>query len=161
MNALPVIDMVATGQNIAALRESAGYSVRKLQAVMGFSTPQAIYKWQRGQSMPSIDNLAALAAVLALCLREETSGKTVRFSKTLLRVGRDASCDLVFDQKEDKKKIDKVHAVFELRQGVWHVMDQSRSGVWINGNRIAANTPTAVHPGDRVELGQRRTLRID
>lgn len=97
----------------------------------------------------------------SLCLREETSGKTVRFSKTLLRVGRDASCDLVFDQKEDKKKIDKVHAVFELRQGVWHVMDQSRSGVWINGNRIAANTPTAVHPGDRVELGQRRTLRID
>lgn len=77
MNALPVIDMVATGQNIAALRESAGYSVRKLQAVMGFSTPQAIYKWQRGQSMPSIDNLAALAAVLGVKLDDIIIYQTV------------------------------------------------------------------------------------
>ncbi len=64
MNTLPVIDMTATGKNIAEKREQAGYSVRMLQQILGFSTPQAIYKWQRGESMPSIDNLAALAAVL-------------------------------------------------------------------------------------------------
>lgn len=68
VNSLPVIDMVATGQNIAELREEAGFSVRQLQLVMGFSTPQAIYKWQRGESMPSLDNLTVLAAVLKVKL---------------------------------------------------------------------------------------------
>ncbi len=43
---LPVIDMVRTGQNIATLRKQAGLSVRDLQDVFGFATPQAIYKWQ-------------------------------------------------------------------------------------------------------------------
>ena len=68
VNSLPVIDMVATGKNIAILREEAGYSVRQLQSVMGFSTPQAIYKWQRGESMPSLDNLSILAAILRVKL---------------------------------------------------------------------------------------------
>lgn len=64
LRALPTIDMAATGKNIARLREGVGLSVRALQAVLGFTSPQAIYKWQRGESLPSIDNLAALAAVL-------------------------------------------------------------------------------------------------
>ena len=64
MSTLPVIDLIATGQNIAKKRKHAGYSVRQMQKILGFSTPQAIYKWQRGGSLPSIDNLAVLAAVL-------------------------------------------------------------------------------------------------
>ena len=61
---LPVIDMVRTGQNIARLRKQAGLSVRDLQDVFGFATPQAIYKWQQGVALPTIDNLVVLAAVL-------------------------------------------------------------------------------------------------
>lgn len=57
----PTIDMVKTGQNIMRLRIQNGYSVRDLQNVFGFSTPQAIYKWQSGISMPTIDNLVVLA----------------------------------------------------------------------------------------------------
>lgn len=68
MNTLPVIDMSATGKNIEALRKAAGLSVRELQRLLGFTSPQAVYKWQRGQSMPSIDNLAALACVLGVSL---------------------------------------------------------------------------------------------
>ena len=64
MSTLQVIDLIATGQNIAKKRKHAGYSVRQMQKILGFSTPQAIYKWQRGESLPSIDNLAVLAAVL-------------------------------------------------------------------------------------------------
>lgn len=64
INALPIIDMIATGKKIAEKRVNAGYSVRQLQKILGFSTPQAIYKWQRGESIPSIDNLAVLSAVL-------------------------------------------------------------------------------------------------
>ncbi|MBQ6583256.1 MAG: helix-turn-helix transcriptional regulator [Mogibacterium sp.] len=63
---VPVIDLIATGQNIKSLRQAAGISVRDLQAVLGFSNPQAIYKWQNGDSLPSIDNLVILAAVLGV-----------------------------------------------------------------------------------------------
>ena len=65
---LPVIDMVRTGQNIARLRKQAGLSVRDLQDIFGFATPQAIYKWQQGVALPTIDNLVMLAAVLQVRL---------------------------------------------------------------------------------------------
>ena len=61
---LPVIDMIRTGQNIGRLRKQAGLSVRDLQDIFGFTTPQAIYKWQQGVALPTIDNLVVLAAVL-------------------------------------------------------------------------------------------------
>lgn len=61
---VPVIDLAATGQNITKLRVKAGISVRDLQAIMGFTNPQAIYKWQNGCCLPSVDNLVILAAVL-------------------------------------------------------------------------------------------------
>ena len=65
-NALPYIDMILTGQNIAFLREKAGLSVRDLQAVFGFTTPQAIYKWQHGEALPTVDNLVILAEVFGV-----------------------------------------------------------------------------------------------
>ncbi len=61
---LPVIDMVRIGQNIGRLRKQAGLSVRDLQDIFGFATPQAIYKWQQGAALPTLDNLVVLAAVL-------------------------------------------------------------------------------------------------
>lgn len=60
----PVIDPVATGENIVRLRQERGLSVRDLQAYFGFEEPQAIYKWQRGKSLPTVDNLYALGALL-------------------------------------------------------------------------------------------------
>lgn len=64
MITIPTIDMVATGRNIEDLRKAAGFTVRELQEIFGFATPQAIYKWQHGTAMPTIDNLVLLAAVL-------------------------------------------------------------------------------------------------
>ena len=65
---LPTIDMVRTGENINKLRKQAGLSVKDLQNILGFATPQAIYKWQQGAALPSIDNLVVLAAVLQVCI---------------------------------------------------------------------------------------------
>ena len=48
----PVIDPVATGANIVRLRTERGLSVRDLQVYFGFEEPQAIYKWQKGKSLP-------------------------------------------------------------------------------------------------------------
>ena len=54
----PVIDLPATGENILRMRESRGLSVRDLQQFFGFDAPQAIYKWQRGQTLPSVDTFS-------------------------------------------------------------------------------------------------------
>lgn len=70
MCVMPAINMVATGKNIARLREAAGLSLKDLQEVFGFTTPQAIYKWQHGIAMPTIDNLVVLAAVLDVSIDE-------------------------------------------------------------------------------------------
>ena len=63
---LPVVNMKQTGQNITMLREQRGISVKQLQCMMGFATPQAIYKWQHGESLPTVDNLVALSAIFAV-----------------------------------------------------------------------------------------------
>ena len=60
---MPTIDMVKTGQNIMDLRQQNGLSVKDLQDIFGFATPQAIYKWQHGTAMPTIDNLVVLATL--------------------------------------------------------------------------------------------------
>lgn len=60
---IPTIDMAKTGQNIVDLRKQKGLSVRDLQMIFGFETPQAIYKWQKGTALPTVDNLVILAAV--------------------------------------------------------------------------------------------------
>lgn len=70
MFTMPAIDMVATGRNIMSLREAAGLTVRDLQDIFGFATPQAIYKWQHGTTMPTIDNLVVLAAVFEVPMDE-------------------------------------------------------------------------------------------
>ena len=66
----PVIDLIATGQNILRLRRERGLTVRDLQRWFGFTEPRAIYKWQLGQTLPSVDNLAALSVLLEVPMEE-------------------------------------------------------------------------------------------
>ena len=66
----PFINTVATGQNINRMRIAAGFSVRDLQMIFGFATPQAIYKWIHGTALPTIDNLVILADVLDVTMDE-------------------------------------------------------------------------------------------
>ena len=66
MHAFPVIDLVATGDNIRRLRLERGLSVRDLQTFFGFEQPQAIYKWQKGACLPTVDNLYALGSLFGV-----------------------------------------------------------------------------------------------
>ena len=63
MFTLPTIDTVGTGIRIMDLRKKAGLSVKDLQMMLGFATPNAIYKWQNGAAMPILDNFIVLAAI--------------------------------------------------------------------------------------------------
>ena len=74
---IPFVDTVATGRNIDRLRIAAGMSVKDMQMVFGFATPQAIYKWIHGTSMPTIDNLVILAAIFDVTMDEIVVVETV------------------------------------------------------------------------------------
>lgn len=67
---MPVINMTATGTNIKALIKAKGLRVTELQNILGFNTPQSIFKWMRGESIPSIDNLVILAHILNVTIDE-------------------------------------------------------------------------------------------
>ena len=54
---IPVIDMCKTGQNIVYYRKQQGLSVKDLQNILGLASLNAIYKWQKGKSIPTGVNL--------------------------------------------------------------------------------------------------------
>ena len=64
------INMTETGRNIALLRKKNGLTIREVQEAMGFNTPQAIFKWQRGETVPSIDNLIVLSELYRTTIDE-------------------------------------------------------------------------------------------
>jgi transcriptional regulator with XRE-family HTH domain len=64
------IDMVKTGRNIARLRKINGLTIKDIQDAMGFNTPQAIYKWMRGEAIPSVDNLVILSELFDTAIDE-------------------------------------------------------------------------------------------
>ena len=66
----PVIDPAATGRNIMRLRLEQGLTVRDVQVFFGFEEPQAIYKWQSVKSLPTVDKLYALSALLDVRMGE-------------------------------------------------------------------------------------------
>ena len=68
--AYPVIDLAKTGRNIERQRRQAGLTVRDLQTYFGFEYPQAIYKWQHGECLPTVDNLLALAKLLQVSMED-------------------------------------------------------------------------------------------
>ena len=70
MMIFPNIDMEATGKNIRRLRMQHGYTVRDLQKYLSLGTPQAVYKWQQGITLPSIDNLVVLSWLFGVAIEE-------------------------------------------------------------------------------------------
>ena len=63
MSNYPTINMKATGARITELRKQCGLKVKDISDFMGFTEPQAVYKWQRGESLPSLDNIFALSVL--------------------------------------------------------------------------------------------------
>lgn len=65
-NNFPMIDLCATGRRIKEVREQKGITVKALQAFLGFNEPVSIYKWQRGECLPTFDNMYAMACLFGV-----------------------------------------------------------------------------------------------
>ena len=64
------LDAVQTGRKIESAIKQSGYSIRELQEMLGLSCPQPIYRWIRGHTLPSIDNLYMLSRILKVPMDE-------------------------------------------------------------------------------------------
>ena len=66
----PVIDMKRTGANIKHIREKQSISAAEVQHFLGLANPQAIYQWQQGISLPSVDHLCALSHLFCIPMND-------------------------------------------------------------------------------------------
>ena len=72
----PVIDSKATGKRIKSLRQSYNLTVHDLQILFDFEYPQAIYLWESGKTLPSVDNLFTLSKLFEIDISEILVEKT-------------------------------------------------------------------------------------
>lgn len=86
----PVIDMVKTGENIKKIREEQNVSVAEVQQFLGLSSPQAIYQWQKGISLPTVDHLCALSHLLDIPMDDiiVLAGRTKRERSAVVRIAK-------------------------------------------------------------------------
>ncbi len=80
----PVLDPKATGARIRELRKQKHLTVEEISHFMGFESGQAIYKWQRGDSLPTVDNLFALSRLFETSVDEILRGKEEESESSLL-----------------------------------------------------------------------------
>lgn len=66
----PIIDTVATGENIRHMRKARGVTVAKIQSFLSLESPRSIYKWQSGATLPSVENLLGLSVLLNVSMNE-------------------------------------------------------------------------------------------
>ena len=69
-NTMPTIDMAATGLRIKELRDKAGMSTKDIAEVFGFQNPTAVFKWMKGTSLPTVDNLVILADLFGVTIED-------------------------------------------------------------------------------------------
>ena len=64
------IDAVATGKRIQELRKQKGLRVTDISDRMGFYEPQAVYKWMRGESLPTLQNMFCLSQLFETSMED-------------------------------------------------------------------------------------------
>ena len=70
----PVLDPKATGARIRELRKEKNIKVGEIREFMGFENDQSIYKWQRGDCLPTVDNLYALSKLFDTTIEDILQG---------------------------------------------------------------------------------------
>lgn len=78
-DAYPGIDLAGTGRQLEELIRKSGISVKGIQDILHLSCPQPVYRWMRGQMLPTVDHLYALARIFSVHMEEllvQESGST-------------------------------------------------------------------------------------
>lgn len=62
----PIIDVKKTGENIKEIMKIKEVSVTSIAGFLGISEKSSVYKWFRGESLPSLDNMFAISKILGV-----------------------------------------------------------------------------------------------
>jgi len=66
----PNIDIKKTGKHLQQLIKESKYSVKQIQEYLYLSCPQPIYRWFKGQILPSLNHMYALSLLLGVPMEE-------------------------------------------------------------------------------------------
>jgi hypothetical protein len=66
----PNINLKQTGILLETIIKGAGYNVKYIQEYLHLSCPQPIYRWFKGQILPSLDHMYALSVLLGVHMDE-------------------------------------------------------------------------------------------
>lgn len=64
------IDMEKTGIHLKNMTEQEGYTVKDIQSYLHLACPQPIYRWFKGQVLPSVEHLYTLSKLLHVHMEE-------------------------------------------------------------------------------------------
>ena len=92
----PVLDARATGARIKELRKARHLTVEDVAGFMGFESEQAVYKWQRGDSLPTVDNLYALSRLFGTSVDNILRGNKERDEDLLWGRHANRSCKCIW-----------------------------------------------------------------
>ena len=66
----PVINQVKTGKNIKRIAKEKGLSADKIRDLLGICDRSNVYKWFRGEVLPTVDNLLAISILFGVTINE-------------------------------------------------------------------------------------------
>ncbi len=64
------IDMEQSGQKMKWMLTGAGYDVKTIQNYLRLSCPQPVYRWFKGQMLPTVDHLFMLSRLLGIHMED-------------------------------------------------------------------------------------------
>lgn len=64
------LDMVQTGKKLHYIFIKNGCTVKDIQFFLNLACPQSIYRWLKGQTLPSIDNLYRMAEIFQIHMED-------------------------------------------------------------------------------------------
>lgn len=64
------VDLCKTGKNIRDLCEKNGLTIQDLQKYLNLACPQSIYRWLRGEALPTVDHLLRMSKVFHVPMEE-------------------------------------------------------------------------------------------
>lgn len=64
------IDMRRSGEKMKRLITRAGYDVKSIQNYLHLSCPQPIYRWFKGQILPTVDHLFMMSKLLGIHMED-------------------------------------------------------------------------------------------
>ncbi len=76
-NVYTSLDMIQTGKKIHYIFIKNGCTVKDIQCFLNLACPQSIYRWIKGQTLPSIDNLYRMAEIFQIHMEDMLVAKNI------------------------------------------------------------------------------------